>query len=171
LFFVGLRVALAVLLLSDVSIQPVYTEVYESPVLYSGLSPINTTLTEINGFSKSANTYFFWYYNTIFSDTRNVRVVKPLSCPPGEACNSYFMPGNPSNLVPDDSQPQITTDNFTDATSFIQYDAPGYQLDFSPIESDDPPMYWGNCKRYGAKDIAIELCLQTVNASIMAGNS
>ena len=171
LLFVVLRIALAVLLLSDVSTQPVYTEVYESPVLYSGLSPINTAITEYDGISEYANTEFFWYYNTIFSDTRNVRVVEPLSCPPGEVCNSYFMPGNPSTLIPDTSQPQITAENFPDATSFIQHDAPGYQLDFSPIKSDGPPIYLRNCKRYGASDVAIEICLQNVNGSFMAGNS
>src|SRR5271154_2447272 len=80
------------------------------------------------------------------------------------------MPGNPLKLIADQSQPQITTENFTDATWLIQHDAPGYQLDFSPLESDDSPMYLRNCKRYGASDIAIEICLQSMNASFIACN-
>lgn len=171
LLFVLLRVALAILLLSDVSIQPTYTEVYESPVLYSGLSPINATvITQIYDFNGFAINEFFWYYNTIFSDTRNTRVVEPLNCPSEEVCISYFMPGSPSKISADRSQPQITTQNFTDATSFIQHDAPGYQLDFHPIENDDPPMSLTDCKLYGTSSIAIQICLQQVNASFIAGN-
>ena len=74
-------------------------------------------------------------------------------------------------LVADPSQPQITTANFTGATSFVLHDAPGYQLDFSPIQNDDPPMYLSDCKVYGTSSIAIQLCLQSVNASFIAGNS
>ena len=171
MFFVLLRLALAVLLLSDFSIESTHTEVYESPVLDAGLSPINTTLTQSYGFNDFALIEFFWYYNTIFSDTRNVRTLEPLNCPPGEACSSYFLPGTPEKLVAGFTQLQITTENFTDATWFIQHDAPGYQIDFSAIEREVPPMHVSDCKLYGASSSAVQICLKSVNTSFMAGTS
>ena len=161
--------ALAVLLLSDVSIQPTYTEVYQSPVVDAGLSPINTSLSESYHFNEYSIIEFMWYYNTIFSDTRNVRAVEPVSCSQGAGCKSYFMPGTPAKIIPVRSLPQATNGNFTNAISFIQHDAPGYQLDFSPIERDCPPMYSRDCRLYGTSSNAIQLCLKCVNASFMAG--
>jgi len=161
---------LAVLLLSDISIQPSYTEIYQSPVLDAGLSPINTSITTGYHFNENAQSEFWWYFNTALSDTRNVRTVDPLNCPQGEVCKAYFLPGTPANLVPDLSQPDITTENYTDATSFIQHDAPGYQLDFSPLEpADVPPMYLSDCRLYGTSQSAIEICLKSANTSFIAG--
>jgi hypothetical protein len=169
LFFVVLRVALAVLLLSDVSFQPAYPEVYHSTVGAAGLSPVNTSLTISYNFNQYAITEFQWFMNTVFSDPRNVRAVEPLNCPPGDVCSSYFLPGTPGNVVANLEPPNITTANYSDATSFEQFDAPGYQLDFSNIEPDDPPLEVRDCRVYGTSSYAIQLCLKSVNNSLMAG--
>lgn len=171
IIFMMLRVALAVILLSDISIEPSYTEVYQSPVLDAGLSPINTSIANSYDFNELALPEFWWYFNTILSDTRNVRVVEPLSCPQGQVCTSYFLPGSPGKIVPDLSQPDLTPENFTNAISFIQHDAPGYQLDFSPIQSDVPPMVLSDCRLYGTSQFALEICLKSVNTSFIAGTS
>jgi len=165
-----LRVALGVVLLSDVSTEPAYTEVYQSPVLVAGLSPINTNLTTSFNFNEFAITEFWFVYRTIFSDTKSVTAVDPLNCASRDTCSSYFMPGTPEKLVSDQSQPSITTDNFTQAVSFIQHDAPGFQIDFFPVDLDDPPIsLQGDCKLYGVSNIAIQICLKAVNNAFVAG--
>lgn len=169
LFFVILRVALAVLLLSHVSFQPAYPDVYHSPVAAVGLSPVNTSLTISYNFNQYAITEFQWFMNAVLSDPRNIRAVENLNCPPGDVCTSWFLPGTPGNLVADSEPPNITTANYSDATTFKQFDAPGYQLDFSPIEPDDPPLEVRDCRVYGVSSYAIQICLKNVNNSFMAG--
>jgi len=166
--FVVLRVALSVLLLSDFSIEPSFPEVYQSHVLEAGLSPINTSLTISYDFNDLALSPFWLYFNTILSDARNVRAVDPLNCAPRDACQAFFLPGTPAKLVTDPSQPVLTTENYTTAVSVVQHDAPGYQLDFLPIEGDIPPMLLTDCHLYGTTQNAIQICLKRVEASFVA---
>ena len=85
---------------------------------------------------------------------------------------SYFLPGLISTIAYDPSQPSITTGSFPNAVSFIQNDAPGYQVDFVPINTEtDPPMTSDDCKVYGISSLAVQVCLKKVDTSFMAGMS
>lgn len=64
------------------------------------------------------------------------------------------------------------TVRWAEAGTLIQYDAPGYQIDFSPIdEIRDPAVTLEDCHVYGLEGLAIQLCLKQSNSSIIAGNS
>ena len=170
LFFVLLRVALGVLLLSDVSFRSTYTEVYQFPVMSAGLSPLNITIADNRyAFNSKAVSTFWWFYASILSDAKNVREVEPLSCSAGN-CNSYFMPGRAATVVLDTSVAPITDQNFTNALSLVQHDAPGYQIDFEPVQSVDPVMTLDDCRLYGVDMVSIQICLKKANSSLIAGS-
>ena len=81
------------------------------------------------------------------------------------------MPGRAVNIVRDPSEPSVTTENFTDATALIQYDAPGYQVEFSQIQATSPAMTLNDCRLYGISDVAIQICMMNENSSFLAGIS
>jgi len=169
MFFVILRIALSVLLLSDISFQSTYDEVYQFSVGNAGLSPLNTTIaTNRFNFDSLATAQFWWFYSSILTDTQNVKSVQPLNCT-GELCKSYFMPGMAAAILPDASEPPITAENFTNALSLIQHDAPGYQVEFSPIQLPIPTMTLSDCRLYGISYVAIQICLRNQGSSFIAG--
>jgi hypothetical protein len=169
LFLVVLRIALGVLLLSDISFQSTYNEVYNFSVSSAGLSPLNTTIAKGTfDFNSKATAQFWWFYSSLLTDTQNVRAVAPLNCS-GQLCDSYFMPGRAVNIVRDPSEPSVTTENLTDATALIQYDAPGYQVEFSQIDPPSPAMTLNDCRLYGISDVAIQICMMKEDSSFLAG--
>lgn len=72
----------------------------------------------------------------------------------------------------DPSVQNITRLDYPLATSYIQNDAPGYQVQYSPIDSEtEPPFTFEDCRVFGIPYMAIELCLKTANSSMLAGMS
>ena len=169
LFFLLVRGGLAVLLLSDISFKSTYHTVYQLPVERAGLSPLNTSVSTTPFFNQKATSVFWWFFPSLLTDGQNARSVAPLNCS-GTPCTSFFLPGLMNTIEFDPSQPSITTSSFPDAVSFIQNDAPGYQLDFVPINIEtDPPITSDDCQVYGISSLAIQICLKRVDTSFMAG--
>lgn len=167
-----LRCALGVLLLSDVSFESTYQTVHQFPVLQAGLSDLNTTLIQLPelNLNSTATSLFWWYYPSLLADGKLSRPVSPLSCS-GEACTSFFLPGALSTVVFEPDMPNITEVDYPTATTFIQNDAPGYQIDFYPVDENDPPLTLNDCRIFGITTNAIQICLKMTDASFLAGTS
>jgi hypothetical protein len=161
------RVVLGVILLSDISFRATYRNVHQFPVMQSGLSPINTTWAHASGFNRTATSDFWWLYPSILADGKTSRSVTPISCV-GEFCAGFFIPGPLSIVLFNSTTPNIMTGDYPSATSYIQQDAPGYQIDYSPIDIDQSSA-WDDCRVYGISDLAIQLCLKNSNSSLLAG--
>jgi hypothetical protein len=161
-----------VILLSDVSFQSTYSPAHQVPVNSAGLAgAMNTALVGTPAFNLTATAQFWWYYPALLTDGQNSRAVTPINCT-GDNCNSFFLPGPMALIEFDPSQPVVTTDQYPVATAYIQNDAPGYQIDFEPIDYEhDPPMTLDDCKVYGTNTIAVQICLKKVNSSFLAGTS
>jgi hypothetical protein len=164
-----LRVSLGIVLLSDLSFKATYRNVDQFPVIQSGLSPINRTLAQAPGFNRTATADFWWYFPSILADGKTSRTVTPLSCS-GESCDAYFIPGPLSIILFDPTSPNITAADYPDATSYIQQDAPGYQIDYYPID-EDPAFTLDDCRVYGISNTAFQLCLKMSNSSLLAGRA
>ena len=84
---------------------------------------------------------------------------------------SYFLPGGFGKIHFDTTLPHITMHNFTDAGTFIQADAPGYQVDFAPVDdSVDPHLELKpDCRVLGLPQVALLVCLKEANSSLIAG--
>jgi hypothetical protein len=171
LFFLFLRGGLGVLLLADISFKSTYHTVYQLPVEHAGLSLLNTSVSMSPYFNQKATSVFWWFFPSLLTDSQNAKSVASLNCS-GTPCTSYFLPGLLSTIAYNLSQPSITSGSFPEAVSFIQNDAPGYQLDFVPINIEtDPPMTSDDCQVYGISSLAVQICLKKADTSFMAGMS
>ena len=163
-----MRGVLGILLLSDVSFKSTYPEVHSFPIQRAGLAPMNTSVINHDKFNLTATAEFWWYFPALTTDVKRVKAVTPLNC---TNCDSYFIPGSMASIVLDPSQPIISQDDYPNALAYIQTDAPGYQIDFYPIDRvNDPYMTLDDCRVYGVDFLAIQICLKETNGSMLVGN-
>lgn len=102
------------------------------------------------------------------TDQAVVTMIPPLTCT-GSSCLSYFIPGPITVVKFDSNSPPIGKDNFSDATAFIVNDAPGYQIEYSPVTSEDPPLLEIDCQMYGMPFAALLICVKQVGNSMIGG--
>jgi hypothetical protein len=122
-------------------------------------------------FNLTATADFWWYFPALLTDTKRVKSVAPLHCL-GANCDAYFLPGSMSSIVLDPNEPPIGKEEYPNAISYIQDDAPGYQLDFYPIDRiNDPNMTLNDCRVYGVDIVAVQICLKATGGSMLAGSS
>lgn len=78
-----------------------------------------------------------------------------------------------SSIVLDPTQKVVTGNDYPGALASIQDNAPGYQLDFYPIDTvDDPYMTLDDCQLYGVDFLAVQVCLKEApGGSMLAGTS
>lgn len=82
-----------------------------------------------------------------------------------QSCQSYFIPGP---VVTDPTMPPGPTINGSDGTVLIVNDVPGYQIDYSPVTSDDPILLPDvDCNLYGMEWAAIQICVKQVGTSLI----
>jgi hypothetical protein len=165
LYFV-LRAVLAVILLSDISIVPTYPVVYTSGIAQAGLSPINSSV--ITPLDSDATTQFWWLFPSLMTDQAAVTTTTPLTCS-GSLCLSYFLPGPMTVVLFDKTMPPIEKENFTEANAYIVHDAPGYQIDYSPVLATDPALQEDDCQQYGMPWAAIVICVKQVGDGFIGG--
>jgi len=168
IFLTLLRALLGVILLSDVSFKSVYREQDQIPVLQAGLTTMNTSLVGDSVFWEFFGTgNFWWHFPAMMSYSYSAA---PVRCS-GKTCQSYFFPGLISLVRFSSSAPEISDSDSPLATTIIQKNAPGYQIDFYPIDvTQDPPMTLSDCRVFGIPIVAFQLCLKKTNdSSLVAG--
>jgi hypothetical protein len=131
---------------------------------------MNTTLIQNTLFKAEITETFWWYFPAILADGKISKNVAPLTCS-GDSCTSYFLPGPLSIVQFDPSSPMIAPTDYPTATTFIQQDAPGYQLDFYPIGTNDPAFTSDDCRVLGVNILAIQMCLKQTNTSLLTCNA
>jgi hypothetical protein len=65
----------------------------------------------------------------------------------------------------------VPSDAYPEAITYIQNDAPGYQIDFYPIDMQKESIALSDCRVYGLNSLAIQVCLKQTNNSFLAGTS
>jgi hypothetical protein len=160
LLLTSLRAALAVLLLSNVNFQSTYREIQDYPLEQAGLTSMNTSLLQDPGFKYFATSDFWWHFPSMMAYNRPVT---PLRCS-GESCQAFYFPG-PLSAMRFRPELSMTDADFPAGTTFIQKNAPGYQIEFSPIdEKTDPPIDpTSDCQIFGIPVVAVRLCLKENN--------
>jgi hypothetical protein len=161
-----IRALLGVVLLSDVSFKSTYREVQQFTLVQSGLTSLNTSLVNDPDFRFFATGNFWWHFPSMLSYSHSIA---PLNCS-GPTCKSFYFPGGMSLLkFPPDAKP-ITNIDSPIATTFVQKNSPGYQLEFQPAEQhEDLAITLADCRVFGIPIIALQLCLKRYQDSILAG--
>jgi hypothetical protein len=76
-----------------------------------------------------------------------------------------------SLVVQDPDLPAIDQGNFSDGTAIIVNDAPGYQIEYSPVTTTDPEVLSTDCRIYGVDGAALIICIKSAGSSLIAGNA
>ena len=80
------------------------------------------------------------------------------------------MPGTMRTIQLDPTVPPVARTNYSDAVAYIQNDAPGYQVEFSPIEEKELSRFaLDDCRVFGIEVNAVQICLRKINSSFIAG--
>jgi len=159
LFYVILHAAIGLILLCDVSTITAWRPLDTFPITVAGLAPMNSSLA-----AGSPPDEFWIAWQTILIDATSVISVPPYSCS-GTDCFSYFFPGGVAEEAIVHTVPE-------EATSYIVYETPGYQIEYYSLESTSPP--WNNvtdCRIYGDLARAIQICVRQLGSDLMAGSS
>jgi hypothetical protein len=166
-----MRGVLAFILLANINFVTTYRTVFQSGILHAGLAPINSAIAN-GGLNLGATAEFWWSFPSLMTDQAAVTTVPPLTCSTSDdSCVSYFLPGTVTQIVYDPSLPPILKQNFTDAGALLVNDAPGYQIDYSSIASDELAVQVGDCQIYGMPWAALLICIRSIGNSLIGGTS
>jgi hypothetical protein len=159
LFLFLLNIAVGIALLSNTSVVHSWREVESLNFKYSGLGPINATISE----DAWPLQYWAWLYS-LLSTPNYVITVPPTRCSLGNECQSYYLPGTVYNLEPSAGKFR----DHQEATLFIVKNSIGYQIDYYPPLSTDN-LGGAQCGTYGATDIGLHLCIKQSGHDLLAG--
>jgi hypothetical protein len=162
-----LRALLGVVLLSDVSFRATYREQQTIPVAQAGLTMMNTTFVDDPVFQYFGTGNFWWHFPAMTSYSSPV---EPVRCS-GKTCQSYFYPGLISLVRFPPGAPSVPDSDSPLSTTIIQKNAPGYQMDFYPVDPQiDPAITLADCQTFGIPIAALQICLKKTNdSSLLAG--
>jgi len=140
-----------------------------------GIAPLNVTLLAPYLPVSVLAILFATYTNAILGSSNLVTGVDPVSCS-GSNCTSIFLPGGIFNArrVEPPGYPNLNisllADNLlTTASAVIINSAPGYQVEFTPLD-EDFTFFRNNCTMYGQTgSVGFYVCLASYNSSLMAG--
>jgi hypothetical protein len=159
-----------VVLLADVSFKATYRELQEFPLLQSGLTEMNTSIVHDPKYMSYTTPNFWWHFPAMFSYSH---VVAPTSCS-GKRCNAFFFPAPISLLKFIPNSPNVSNTDSPLATTLIEKNSPGYQIEFSAIDiARDAVITLGDCQVFGISVLAFQFCLKQSDDSkaLLAGTS
>jgi hypothetical protein len=161
-----IRAILGVLLLSNVNFRATYRDVQNFPLLQAGLTAMNTSLVNDPNFQYFATGNFWWHFPSMMS---YAYPVTPLSCSDlSSDCQAFYFPGQLSLIQFPAGEPAVTKTDSPSATTLIEKDAPGYQIEFEAIDSV-PNFNLADCRVFGIPIVAVQVCLKETNDSFIAG--
>lgn len=158
-------------MLGDISFDTVYNPVETSPVV-AGLAPINITLLALHLPPAVAWIYFSTYSISILGNSNFVTGIEPIDCI-GINCKSVFLPGSlqlARRLDEFSGTINLNATLFNSAPAVLIYNAPGYQLDFFPVDEGFVFDKTTECNTYGqTRGQGLYLCIGSKNSTIVAG--
>jgi len=161
---VVLRILLGFILLAEVSIVATYHNVLDFDLLTSGLSPLNSTFAA----DPTVRLEFWFNYPSFLINRQYVVSADPIACS-GMNCSSYFCPGGlPLISLVNQSNFALPLEYYPDAEAVLQWDAPGYQIEFDST-IDGLELSLNDCTVYGDSKIAIVSCVRQLNSSLIIG--
>lgn len=118
------------------------------------------------------NVHFLAFTQSILTDSTFVTGIPPSTCS-GENCSSFFLPGGLRQVRLQGQEFNSSLFNGQqpeDSSSVLIHDAPGYQLEFSPIERNYTFDSGTDCTTYGqTTGLGLHLCIASSGPRILAG--
>lgn len=153
----------------SINYQRVYTPGATIPV-FAGLTPTNASVVPFIATSVQCIYFAQWAYG-LLANSQFVTGIEPVSCT-GSDCTAIFLPGGLGTVRLQTSNLNVTFLNGTnlpDSSAVIINNAPGYQVEFFPIDPSylfDPH----DCSIYGEeREDGFQVCVASENSSLLAG--
>ena len=141
----------------------------------AGLVPLNLTILNLIPQS-DISVYFSSWSNGILESSKFVTRGSPIVCS-GDNCTSIFLPGGIEIARLRNGNPNSTLLNtpglpLTAGTAILVNNAPGYQIDFYPPDSDFSFNNKTDCALYGqTRGQGMYLCVGSTDAALVVGKS
>jgi hypothetical protein len=163
------RIALSVVLLSNPAFETSYKQIGPTNQVIAGLAPFNIS---IPGIAEETQGLFTYYVHSFLANPQITAVVDPPINVPNHF--SYILPGPLQKVsIMDLGGPKIVTPldltakQRDDANAFLVIGAPGYQLDFLPIDKELVFQDQIDCHVY---DDSLQICVKNTNTGdLIAG--
>jgi hypothetical protein len=191
LLFVAISLVLGVILIStlvvvmfyycsklisagNIIVKNVYSPINDQRIqIIGGLTPLlNSSLASLIS-PAVIDVYFMEFTRTIITDSTFVVSVEPLNCS-GKDCFPIFLPGGLGVVRIQGEGPNSTLFSGLQvggSTSVLIYDAPGYQLEFSPIENDFSFNTSTDCSMHGSSTgEGLYFCMASSGTRLLAGS-
>jgi hypothetical protein len=119
--------------------------------------------------------YFSTYANAILGASNFVTGIDPVSCS-GSNCTAVFLPGGIQLTrrldVLNGTSLNLNATVLDGAPAVLINDAPGYQVEFFPIEADFSFQPSTDCATFGeTRGQGLRLCVASNNSTIVAGTA
>jgi hypothetical protein len=151
LFFIVIHTIVGIALLTNVSFRTSWQVIQQVPLHGAGLGPLDPWETNDYGAA------FFWYFfSGVLSDPSVVTTIPPHSCS-GSECLSLYFPGGTNTISPHPA----TLKKSEEASAFIVFNAPGYNVEFYPSKQEAVFNTSTDCRSYTVSKLrGLGLCVK-----------
>ena len=162
------RITLSIVLLSNPAFETTYKQVGPQNRVVAGLAPFNIS---IPGIAEETQGLFTYYTHGFLANPQIATIVDPPVNQPHYF--SYIIPGPLWKVSITDLENQVITpldltdQQRDDANAYLVVGAPGYQLDYSPLDIDEIFDNQIDCRVY---DNSLQICVKNPdNRHLIAG--
>jgi hypothetical protein len=160
--------------LGDITFDTIYSPI-ETHSVVAGLAPVNIPLLVTHLPVAVAWIYFSTYSVSILGNGNFVTGIEPVACTGGD-CVSVFLPGSLQLARRLDHLNgtilNLNATLFNNAAVVLVRNAPGYQLDFYPMEEGFVFDKSTECMTFGqTRGQGLFMCLASNDSTIVAGNN
>jgi hypothetical protein len=165
------QIALGSILFIKVSTSAWYDALHDIPGIQSGLLPINIS-TIFVPFQPGLGPSLSFQFAGILSDSSRVTEAPfPTECAGRSSCVSYYFPGS-IDFTYNLTAPILDSSQYSDATTYIQVDAPGYQVSFYPLNTSER-LYpvTSSCYFSGLENFGLQICVVQNGSRLLASKT
>lgn len=164
LFFVVIHTIVGIALLTNVSFRTSWQVIQQVPLQAAGLGPLDPYETNDYGVA-----YFWYFYSGVLSDPSLVTAIPSHSCTSSSECLSLFFPGGTNTISP---HPATLQNQSEEASAFIVFNNPGYNVEFYPIQGEAVFDTSTDCRSYVfSEQQGLGLCVKRQGNAFIGGIS
>ena len=168
LVLVLIRSGLGIILLVDVDVKSTYIPTTPGSTIIAGLGTFNASLAP--PFYSALPLDFLLNIDGILGDSGRVSSVSSSRSECSNTsveCWSGKLPGGIDSVIPDPVQSSLNTNG---GNTYIVESAPGYEVDFFPLEGGNLTVdIAADCRVYASLLVAFQICVRGIDNDLMIG--
>lgn len=165
-----IQVALTVILLFNPSFEAILHRSGSDQDVIAGMAPFDPSLLDQISPDDLATDMLASIAELLKDQTITLPYFGPnnYTCPEGEGCFSYIIPGEFNEIVSRATLQSLAVSMESQNTQFVVKDTPVYQFDYLQLQED---FVFGepDCQIYSSITNAIKVCLKNADGNLVAG--